>query len=256
MYNRRVNGSLAALVAFSFFVVPYVGADSSVEQVKNSGVNALEGVTVGIDVVYSHSNVKNEQYDSYIQFVENGRGIKEKSFPLDSKKHKRCNIDPSINVGYSYFNNAWHVGIVGEISFGRNRSALVRISENYSTEAETAGFSSKVKVKGGYYFEDLKSVIYAIAGLKWRNVETQYKYTRDGITSVGSKAKLSHPLYVVGVGLETPVCKKLSVSAEYEYTWRNSRDNSTIRKDYKTNGFYVKQSLKEHNFKLGIKYHI
>lgn len=260
MDNKRINSSLATLVAFSFLGVSCVGADNDVEQLEqiaqidNSGVAALKGVTVGIDAVYSHSDVKNEESYAHITLSNGSTG----KVSTVNTKLRRCSIDPSINVGYSYFNNNWYVGIAGEISFGRNRRKYVRTSKTISAEAETVGFSSKIKAKGGYYFSDLNSAIYLLAGLKWRNSEIQYRAINElnNEVSVGSKAKLSHPLYVVGVGVETPIYEKLSVSAEYEYAWRNSNDVSKLKNANSTMKFGLKQSLREHNFKLGIKYHV
>ena len=258
MYKSIVRSSLAALVVFPLFGISQVNADDLLGQgvqIEEKGVNALEGVTVGVDAVYNHSDVKNEEYYVNVFLPSGDVG---KVIPAAPTKQKRCNIDPSINVGYSYFNDNWYIGVAGEISFGRNRKTYVKVAGPYSAEAETVGFSSKIKIKGGYYFDDLKSAIYLIAGLKWRNVETKYKYIdqSDGEIHVGSKAKLSHPLYVVGVGVETPIYKKLSVSVEYEYAWRNSRDASVVNNDNFITKVGLKQSLKEHNFKLGVKYHI
>lgn len=161
-----------------------------------------------------------------------------------------------LNVGYSYFCNSWYLGAAGEVSFGANGKKSVVLDEIFPTKSKISGFSTAIKLEGGYYFKDLNAVIYGIAGLKWRNVEMQYDYDDKTFFAIGSKAKLSTPLYTVGIGVERPIYKKLSVSAEYEYTWRNSKDTSKLKPNNIPICFYIKQRMREHGFKIGIKYHI
>ncbi len=171
-------------------------------------------------------------------------------------KHKRCVADVSINVGYSYFYENWYLGVGGEVSFGKNGEKFVTFDEDYPTESKISGFSSEARLKGGYYFKDLNAVVYGIAGLKWRNVEMQYNFSYRTVSAIGSKAKLSTPLYAVGIGIERPIYKKVSFSVEYEYIWRSSKDTSEVKPNGTPFRFYIKQRLKEHSFKVGIKYHI
>lgn len=161
-----------------------------------------------------------------------------------------------MNIGYSYLHENWYLGAAGEFSFGENAKKFVIIDEGLLTKSKIFGFSSAFKLKSGYYFKDLNAVIYGIAGLKWRNVEIQYNYDEESVSAVGSKAKLTTPLYTVGIGIERPIYNKLSVSAEYEYTWRNSKGTSKLRPNEVPVCFYIKQRMREHSFKIGIKYHI
>jgi len=243
----------SALLCSALLCSPVVYGDVS-KQIGEYGVGDLSGVTVGIDLGYSHFSLKNEQYAKGYDLA----GVGESLFVDTSLlvKQKRCNTDVSVNVGYSHFHEKWYFGASGELSFGKNNKKSIVLDGIFPMKSKVSGFSGAFKLKGGYWFEDLNTVIYGIAGLKWRNVEVQYNYDDRIVSATGSKAKLSTPLYTVGIGIECPVYKKLSISAEYEYTWRNSKDTSTVGINGVSARFYIKQRVKEHSFKIGVKYHI
>lgn len=224
------------------------------KQIEEYVASDLEGITVGIDFGYSHSNLKNDQYAR--EFFSRGKEKNVHDDMSETVKKKRCNTDISLNVGYSCFYENWYFGAAGELSFGENTKKIAVLDEYFPTKSKISGFSTVFKLKGGYYFKDLNAVIYGIAGLKWRNAEMQYQFDDKAISAIGSKAKLSTPLYTVGIGIERPIYKKISVSAEYEHTWRNSKDISKLEHNSTHSYFYIKQRMKEHSFKIGIKYHV
>lgn len=119
-------------------------------------------------------------------------------------------------------------------------------------EAKIDGVSYSVKVKGGYYFGELSSVLYGIAGLRWRDVS--YRNFVDG--NFSSKSKLKTPIFVLGVGFEHPVCEKLSLSAEYECSWRSSSSRNDLTAYHLTLSTSMKQKVREHTVRIGVKYHI
>ncbi len=129
-------------------------------------------------------------------------------------------------------------------------------SEGYS---KIAGVSYGVKFKGGYHFKGINSLIYGIVGLKWRDADFGFYMRRPELRRLvesNAKAKLKNPLFVLGFGVERPIYKKISLSAEYEYAWRNSTGEA--RENYRMYGAYAyataKQSLREHSVKVGLKY--
>lgn len=249
--NRYIKSSvkvIAAMVAFGAFPA-FAEGDVAVENVQIKCTDALKGFTVGADLAYNYSEAKHDQNEAYL-VVGGTRLPADKTFEV---KHRRCNIDPSINVGYTHLYNNWYIGVAGEFSFGKDGKKYETYDEVFPTKSKISGFAGGIKVKGGYYIKDLKSAAYGIAGLKWRNVEMQYSHSNG---AVGSKAKLKSPLYVLGVGLERPIYKKLSVSAEYEYAWRNSNDTSVLGSPIGNAEFHIKQRLNDHSFKIGVKYHI
>lgn len=211
-------------------------------------------MTVGFDFGYSHSTLSNKQYAQEIFLAEENRI--HYSDTSEIVKQKQCGVGVSINIGYSYFYENWYLGTVGEISFGENSKKFVVLDDYFPTKSKISGFSTAFKLKGGYYFKDLNAVIYGIAGLKWRNVEMQYNFDNSTVSAIGSKAKLSTPMYTLGIGIERPIYEKLSLSVEYEYSWRNSKDTSKLKPNDVPLSFYIKQRMKEHSFKVGMKYHI
>ncbi|MCR4623058.1 MAG: porin family protein [Alphaproteobacteria bacterium] len=242
--NRYLESSVKVLALGAIFGTMPASAESVVvDQVVADCVTGLKGVTVGADIVYSYADAKYEQTGG--NFV--GRDNK-----YDSLKHKRCCIDPSINIGYTHIHNGWYMGVSGEASFGANseRNSDFGIRSKLDTEIERASYG--LKLKGGYFIKDLKSAVYGIIGIKYRDV----KFSLNINDAKGSGAKLKRPLYVIGLGTEYPICKKISVSAEYEYVWRNSEDTSTLKVANRTVSLRAKQRLNEHNIRIGVKCHI
>ena len=241
---NRYMSSVKVLVFMSALGAVSVFADSNV------GPEDLEGFFIGVDAAYSHSSVKNGNalQDTYIN------GQKEESEPGRIYKNKRSCIDPSVSIGYGHFFNNWYLGLSGDVSFGKNGESYVVTdsSSKAGYEARIDGVSYEVKAKGGYYFSDFNSVIYGIAGLKWQNVS--YRNFVDGKFS--SKAKLKTPIFVLGIGFERSVYKKLSFSAEYEYSWRSSSDQIRWERGYVNVITDMKQKLRGHTVKVGVKYHI
>ena len=237
-------------------------------QAPNCATSRLSGASIGFDLSYSHSHVNNHFYNYIYQVLPDYLpDIWAKLDTNELVKSKRCNLDPSITFGYSFFRNNWYFGAVGEFSFGKSRKKSVPFGPYFNARFTTSGFSWGIKAVGGYYFKDLNTLIYGIAGLKWRNIETQIDYSDrgscffnsnyddGGVSFFGSKEKLPGPLFVLGTGIERSVYEKLSVFAEYEYTWRNSKD-TVVPKRIGTYKFRMKEHLKEHSFRLGVKYHI
>ncbi len=231
-----------------FFFAPLVYGDG----VQQLGVNDLGGVVVGVDVGYSRSRVTNRQY--LLRLPLYGENILLDAFHGVSQR--RHNVDMSVNIGYSYFIKNWCVGVFGEVCLGKNNRKFAVIEKYFPTESEISGFARAVKLKCGYFFKDWCTMVYGIGGLKFRNVNIRYKYDDQSTFSVGSRAKLSMPLYTLGVGVERPVFKKISVSAEYEYSWKHSKDVSRLNIKAQPFCFHIKQGFKEHSFKVGVKYHI
>ena len=250
MNDVFVRDSLRCVASLVFFC-PLIYADVP-QKVEEYGVKDLEGVVVGIGLGYSHLHLSNEQYAQKSTFA-NRSLLNNTSLLIEQK---RCVTDVLVGVGYSHFFKNWYFGISGEISFGKNNKKSVIFDGFFPTESKISGFSFSSKLKGGYYFKGLNVLVCGIAGLRWQNVEIQYNFDDGIISSVGSKAKLSMPLYTVGIGIERPIYKKLSFSTEYEYIWRNSKDISTVSAGTMPTRFYVKQRLRAHNFKIGIKYHL
>ena len=236
----------------------------SYAQMPNYTINPFSGTSIGFNLSYNHSHVNRHFYRCDWQIYSNFWKGKDVNVFI---KQKRCNFDPSITLGYSFFRNNWYFGAVGEFSFSKSRKKSVPFGPYFNAKFTTSGFSWGIKAMSGYYFKDLNTLIYGIAGLKWRNIETQIDYSDrgscffnsnyddGGVFFSGPKEKLSNPLFVLGVGIERSVYEKLSVFAEYEYTWRNSKD-TVVPKRIGTYKFRMKEHLKEHSFRLGVKYHI
>jgi len=220
-------------------------------QVKKNcddAVAALKGFTIGLDVVYSHTDARHDVNPAVMNGFPGGIN------PVDTESsqisHSRCFVDPSVNIGYSYLKDNFYAGISGDVSFGKKAEVTYDLSTSGKTEATTeiGRFSGDVKLKGGYYAHSLKSVFYGIAGVKWRKIN--FRYIENG--TEGSKAKVKTPFFLLGLGMERPVYNKLSFSAEYECAWRNSKKTSTVG----STSVDVDQRLRENTLKLGVKYHI
>ncbi len=234
-------------LVFVFGTFP-VSADDHLD-VKN-----LEGFYVGVDAVYSHADVKNDETEGVGTLYSDNSKSNVPDNELVKSKRSRCHIDPSVNIGYSHFFNNWYVGLAGDVSFGKNNKSFVITdpADDEGYESKISGVSYTLKAKGGYYFRGLNSVVYGIAGVKWREVS----YMRYAADRLSSKAKLKSPSFLLGLGFERPICKKLSLSAEYEYSWRNSSDSALWKNEEGVADFNVRQRLREHSLKIGVKYHI
>lgn len=227
--------------------------EAAADSAKVRDVDILKGFTIGVDLAYNHSKVDHDQFVS-----KYGEGIKanEKSMPGEIQ-HKRCNLDSSLNIGYAHFYNNWYLGAAGEISLGSESEKNTifhsdTTTGNLAADTGISGFSGGIKIKGGYYLSNLKSIAYAIAGVKWRNINLRFNVNDIS----GSEASLKRPLFSVGIGLEKPIGQKLSISAEWEHIWRNSNDRSNISKENASGSLRTKQRLSEHDFKIGMKYYI
>ncbi len=247
--NRYINSSAKVIAAVAVFGA-FPAFAASDEATSNCCADQLKGFTVGADLVYSHSKVKNEPKEVNATVSGYKFGIND----FDAVEQRRSCVDPSINIGYTYVHNNWYIGAAGEFSYGRDSKKTTELgNQGVSLDTEIGRTSYELKLKGGYYVSDLKSAVYGIAGIKWRNANLHF----NANGAEGSKAKLKTPSYVIGAGIERPVYKKVSVSAEYEYAWRSSKDTSTVSTDYAATGsMCVDQRLKEHSFKVGVKYHI
>lgn len=231
------------------------------EQVDKS--NVLSGISVGLGLSYSDSYGENDLL-RFCWKVESGIWeIHDKSEgKLPSiQKTTRYNVDPSISFGYSFLRNNWYIGLSGEFAFDKNNKTYKALYMDINVKSEISGFCSTFKLKGGYYFAGLNTLIYGLAGLKWRQQSIQiryhcpYNYFPD---SYGSKAKLINPQWILGFGIERPIYEKLSAFMQYEYSWRSSKCTDTTITGL-ANGVVkaqIKQMLKGHCFKLGINYHI
>ncbi len=253
--NKCVNSSvkvIACLAAFGAFPV-FAEGDVAAQTKVNTGccAEALKGFTVGADVIYSHAAAKHEELETKIAGVVGNVDVAGNDNSYSSLEHKRAGLDPSVNIGYTHVYKNWYVGVAGEFAFGV-KSKRNSDFGGAKVDTEIGRTSYGLKVKGGYFVNDLKSAIYGIAGIKWRDVKFRFNVDEDK----GTDAKLKRPLYVIGVGVERPVYKKLSVSAEYEYAWRNSKDTSTVDLTSGSASLYAKQRLNEHSFRVGVKYHV
>lgn len=248
--NQYLKSSVKGLALGAIFgTLPAFAESVVVDRVAANCVTGLEGFTVGADIVYSHSDAKHEQMVGTWKASDGSGGRDNKYDPLT---HKRCCLDLSINVGYTHIYNGWYMGASGEASFGANSERNSDFGGGSKVDTEIGRASYGLKLKGGYYIKDLKSAIYGIIGIKYRDVK--FSFNVDDVK--GSSAKLKKPLYVIGLGTEHPVCKKVSVSAEYEYVWRNSEDTSTVNLKVGTSSLRAKQRLNEHNIRIGVKCHI
>ena len=261
---RKVEGSESVRSGFVKVCVSYLALllfwVRASEQIDKS--NILSGISIGFGLSYSDSYGENDMLRFCMQTNHGIWKIYDRNeYKLPSiQKTTRYNIDPSISFGYSFFKNNWYIGIIGEFSFDKNSKTYQALYSEMKAKSEISGFCSTFKLKGGYYFADLNTLIYGLAGLKWRqqSIQARFHCPHNHIPdSSGSKAKLINPRWVLGLGIERPIYKKLSAFMQYEYSWRSSKDTDTSltcpKGDLKLK---IKQQLKEHCFKLGINYHI
>lgn len=238
-------------------VIMFVSALGSVSVFADGDVDTkdLKGFFVGVDAVYSRVSAKHDLSDSGY-FDGN---LRRPDNDLYANKHSRICFDPSVNVGYLHRFGNWYAGLSADISLGvrGKRTFGMDRSEGYS---KISGTSYAVKLRGGYYFKEINSLVYVITGVKKRDVDFYFSMRNPNIRKYvesNTKAKLKNPLFVVGLGIEHPISKGFSWSAEYEYAWRNSTDEA--RENYKKSDVYAyataRQSLREHSVKIGLKYH-
>ncbi len=255
--SRCVSGSVKIL-AFIFLFGKVVFPDSAngIEVVAKesavSEIDNLKGFFVGVDAAYNHSILKNDETGGVYTLYASG---KKRSVPgLGKTEGSLCRVGPSVNVGYSHFFGNYYLGLAGDVSFGNGRKSFVITDPDGGEGYETSigGISYGLKAKGGYYLSGLKSVVYGITGVKWRDVS----YRRYGDARFSSKAELRSPSFLLGLGFERPVCNKLSLSAEYECSWRSSSDRAFWKGDRLSVDFDVKQKFREHALKIGVKYHM
>lgn len=248
--NRYINSSAKVIAAVAVFGAFPAFAASDEATTSSCCADQLKGFSVGLDIAYSHAKVKNQPQKAEA-FLE---GVRFSRDAIKSVEHRRSCVDPFINIGYTHVHNNWYVGAAGEFSYGRDSKKTAAFGdEGVRMDTEIERTSYGLKLKGGYYVDKLKSAVYGTAGVKWRKANSHFSANN----ATGSKAKLKTPLFALGIGIERPVYKKVSVSAEYEHAWRNSDDTSRFEAVRNTTGsMRIKQRLKEHSFKVGVKYHI
>lgn len=259
--------SSAKVLTFLLVMAPSFAQADAAEKVDTANTKCSEGCpgrvfngfSVGIDLIYHMTEVKHQDAGSYstVSAVVDGDHV-----DLDSGKsptpgtafamHKRYRFDPAVNIGYSYFYKGFYAGLAGDVAFGdKNRRSQGFFVPETLAKTKTDGISYGVKAKFGGYIRGVKSVVYAIAGVKCRDITFQYNAENE----LGSKAKLKQPSFVVGVGFDRVIRDKWSLTGEYEYSWRNSTDNSVMNyKDGKA-VVNVSQRLREHSLRIGVKYH-
>lgn len=252
--------SSTKVLLFLLMISPgFSQADASVKKVdvakkcsKKCPGYVYNGFSVGLDLIYHMTEVKHQDAGSYAT-VNNLLDTAVDPTPGTAfAMHKRYRFDPAVNVGYSYFNKGFYAGLTGEIAFGdKNRRSQSFFVKDTLAKTKTDGIAYGVKAKCGGYIRGVKSVVYAIAGVKCRDITFQYNVENE----LGSKAKLKQPSFVVGVGFDRVIRDKWSLTGEYEYSWRNSTDDSVLNyKDGKA-VVNVSQRLREHSLRIGVKYH-
>lgn len=247
--NRYSGSSVKVLTVVAAFGALPAFADSSllVENVEVvESPEAFEGFSIGLDALYSHVSVDHE----VVSWGELNGGVRAENPDVKGvAKRSRCRIDPSLNLGYSRVINNWYMGVAADVSFGSNKEKKFKVSgvNQEIWTSKISGMSYGIKAKGGFYFPKLKSVVYGIAGVKWVDV--------DACIKGGSKAKLKSPAFLVGAGVERKLCKEFTVSAEYEYAWRNSSDTAFNKDKGDTMYTDFDQKLRGHAVKVGVKYH-
>ena len=90
--------------------------------------NVLTGTSVGVALLYSDLSLKSYPYSFLLhKFFEQDPSNYSSWIDLDKSKlkyltmkRKRCNIDPEISLGYSFYKKSWYFGIFGEASFGKS----------------------------------------------------------------------------------------------------------------------------------------
>ncbi len=250
--NRYSGSSVKVLTVVAAFGALPAFADSSllVEDVEVvEGSEAFEGFSLGLDALYSHVSVDRDAFEMQVGNANSGK--------INGKwSHGRCRVDPSLNLGYARVINNWYMGVAADIAFGSNQKGEFKVKvPNRDVplpfSSSINGMSYGIKAKGGYYFPKLRSVVYGFAGVKWREID----FRVDSSDGTVTKARLSSPAFLVGAGVERKLCKKFTVSAEYEYSWRNSNDTSAIKVSGEDVFATADQKLRGHAVKVGVKYH-
>ena len=251
--SRYTGSSMKVLAIVAAFGTFPAFADSgllirNVEVVEGS--EAFEGFSLGLDALYSHVSVDRDAFEMQVS----GNSLNKINGKLS---HGRYRIDPSLNLGYARIINNWYTGVAADVSFGGNKKEEFEFKVKDSNNERSLDFSSSIngmsygiKAKGGYYCPKLKSVIYGFAGVKWRQIDFRFSDV-DG----ASKAKMDSPLFLIGAGVERKLWKKFTISAEYEYSWRNSNNTSGIKYGGEDIFASADQRLRGHAVKVGVKYH-
>lgn len=232
--------------------------------------NVLTGVSVGFSLLYNNLSLKVDhkvETPGLETYIMSKRKVSTCVFKLlkniepyiKSRKKKSCGIDPVISLGYSIRIDNWQFGVVGEVSLVRSRKSKDVFDNELSVETKIPGFSSTLKLNGGYYFREQNTLMYGIVGMKWRNksIANKFNYLDDRkLFFAGAKSNVANPQWLLGIGIERPVSKKVTVYGEYEYSWRKAKDKELMLgkvADYK---FRIKQKVKEQSFRVGVKYYI
>ncbi len=257
--------SSTKVLLFLLAVAPaFAQADVAVEKVDATTAECnrkcpgtvYNGFSVGADLIYHLTEVKYQDAGSNFNYV-NGALIAGTT-GANSAKHKRYRFDPAVNLGWSWFKKGFYAGLSGEVALGdKNRRSQAFFGPTMA-QTKVDGIAYGVKAKIGGYISGIKSVVYGIAGVKWRDIAFQYHVKDDynNIDQLGSKAKLKMPSFVAGIGFDRIIRDKLSLTGEYEYSWRNSTDSSVLKNDIAAATVNVSQRLREHNLRIGFKYHI
>ncbi len=248
--SRCVGGSMKVLTIVGMLgsLPAFAGSSLVVRNVEVvEGAEAFEGFSVGLDAVYSHLGVDRDGLEWGPAKPRGKVGSSDEQWT-----HSRCHIDPALNLGYSRVINNWYMGLAVDVAFGKSEGDKFKVDE-LAWASSTNGMSYGIKAKAGYYFSKLKSVVYGLAGVKWREID----FRMDDGAGVASKAKIKSPAFLVGAGIERELYKKFTVSAEYEYSWRNSSDTAYFKPDNGAATLYTdaSQKLRDHTFKVGVKYH-
>ncbi len=245
--NRSMR--MLAIIA-SFSALPAL-ADSGllIENIEVAkGQESFEGFFLGLDALYSHLSVDRSDF-------EVGAGNDIKTNAEGNGSHSRCRIDPSLNLGYSRIIDNFYVGISADVSFGSSQKGSFTIKPQGVGElplkSSVNGMSYGIKAKCGCYCPKMRSVFYGFAGAKWREID----FRIDSENETVSKAKLRSPAFLVGLGVERGLCKKATLSAEYEFAWRNSNNASAIKIEGVDLFAGADQKLRDHTVKIGVKYH-
>lgn len=230
----------------------------ALSQIKSS--KFFSGSFFGFGLASRNTHTENDVTCVMRPFLPNAWIVlDENKFNLPSIDKTYQSIDPVMSLGYAFSRNNWYFGIIGEISLGRRKTTYKDLYNKLSATSELSGFSSSLKLKAGYHFTNSNILAYGLAGLKWQNQNVQIRFHCQDVDIpdfYGSKVKLSNPIWIVGLGIERPIRNKLSMFAQYEYSWKTSKSVDTLKGYKGTDDFYIKQQLKEHCFKFGLNYYI
>ena len=191
--NQYLKSSVKVLALGAIFgTLPAFAESVIVDQVAADGDTGLKGFTVGADIVYSHADAKHEQMKADLRDMIGRNGYDNKYDPLN---HKRCCIDPSVNIGYTHIYNGWYMGASGEASFGANSEKNSDFGGGTKVDTEIGRASYGLKLKGGYFIKDLKSARKNadISGMswQWKRNEKDSKRRRSQLQNRGQREEQS-----------------------------------------------------------------